>query len=112
MCLSERAMQSSQSRLNTYRSHWRLGYVPSLAFSVVKNPSALQERQETRVRSLSWEDPLEEEVAAHSSILPRIAPWTEEPGGLWPSGRKESDMVEHTCTHNHFIAWLLITETV
>ena len=83
-----------------------------MAFSVVKNLSALQERQETRVRSLSWEDALEEEVAAHSSILPRITPWTEEPGGLWPSGLKESEMAEHTCTQNHFIAWLLITETV
>ena len=35
----------------------------------VKNPPAMQETQETQVRSLNWEDPLEEEMAAHSSIL-------------------------------------------
>ena len=38
----------------------------------------MQELQETRVRSLGWEDPLEEEMATHSSILA----WIEEPGGL------------------------------
>ena len=38
--------------------------------------------QETRVRSLSWEDPLEKEMATHSSILPGKIPQTEEPGGL------------------------------
>ena len=41
-----------------------------------------QEMQEIRVRSLSWEDPLEKEVATHSSILAGEIPWTEEPGGL------------------------------
>ena len=35
-----------------------------------------------RVQSLSWEDPLEEEIATHSSILAWEIPWTEEPGGL------------------------------
>ena len=38
--------------------------------------------QETRVRSLGWEDPLEKEMATHSSILAWRIPWTEEPGGL------------------------------
>ena len=38
--------------------------------------------QETQVRSLSWEDPLEEEMATDSSILAWEIPWTEEPGGL------------------------------
>ena len=37
--------------------------------SAVKNPLAIQERQETRVRSLSWKDLLEEEMETHSSIL-------------------------------------------
>ena len=45
----------------------------------VKNLSAMRE---TQVRSLSWEDPLEEGVAIHSSILAWRIPWTEEPGGL------------------------------
>ena len=47
--------------------------------SVVKNPPAIQE---TWVPSPGWEDPLEEEMATHSSILPWKIPWTEEPGGL------------------------------
>ena len=38
--------------------------------------------QETQVRSLGWEDPLEQEVATYSSILTWKIPWTEEPGGL------------------------------
>ena len=44
----------------------------------VKNPPAMQE---TKVRSLGWEDALEKEMASHSSILPWRIPWTEEPGG-------------------------------
>ena len=42
--------------------------------------------QETRVPSLVWEDPLEEEMAACSSILAWRIPWTEEPGGLQSIG--------------------------
>ena len=44
-----------------------------------KNPSAMQE---TRVLSLGWKDPLEEGMAAHSSVLAWEVPWTEEPSGL------------------------------
>ena len=54
--------------------------------SVVKNPSAMQEMQETRVQSLGQEDPLEEGVATHSSILAWRIPWTEELGGLQSMG--------------------------
>ena len=49
---------------------------------MVKNPSAMQETQETQVRSLGQEDPLEKEKATHSGILVWKIPWTEEPGGL------------------------------
>ena len=42
----------------------------------------MQEPKETRVSTLGWEDPLEEGMATHSSILAGIIPWTEEPGGL------------------------------
>ena len=41
---------------------------------------------ETRVQSLGWEDPLEKEMATHSSILAWKIPWTEEPGGLQSMG--------------------------
>ena len=50
--------------------------------------------QETQVRFLSWEDPLEKEIATHSSILAWRIPWTEEPGGLQTMGSKELDMTE------------------
>ena len=42
--------------------------------------------QETQVRSLDQEDPLEKEIATHSSILAWRIPWTEEPGGLQSMG--------------------------
>ena len=51
----------------------------SLVAQTVKNLSAMQE---IWVRSLGQEDPLEEEIATHSSILAWRIPWTEEPGGL------------------------------
>ena len=41
---------------------------------------------ETWVRSLGWEDPLEKEMATHSSILAWRIPWMEEPGGLQSMG--------------------------
>ena len=49
---------------------------------MVKNRLPVQEKQEMQVQSLSWEDPLEEEMATHSSILAWEVPWTEELGGL------------------------------
>ena len=53
------------------------------AGSAVKNPPALQKTQETRVPSLGWEDPLEEGMATHSSILACKIPFTGDPGGLY-----------------------------
>ena len=54
--------------------------------SVVKNLPAVQEMQETRVSSLGQEDPLEEGMATHSSILAWRIRWTEAPGGLHSMG--------------------------
>ena len=51
-----------------------------------------------RVQSLGWEDPLEKEVAAHSSILAWRIPRTEEPGGLQSPG---SQRVGHGSAHTH-----------
>ena len=48
----------------------------------------MQEPQDTTVRSLGWEDPLEKEMATHSSILE--IPQTEEPGGLQSMGLQKS----------------------
>ena len=58
---------------------------------MVKN---LPAKQEMRVRSLGWEDPLEKEMETHSSILAWEIPWTEDPGRQQPVGCKESDMTE------------------
>ena len=52
---------------------------------MVKNPPAMQE---TWVQSLGGEDPLEQEMANHTSILSWRIPWTEEPGGLESMGSK------------------------
>ena len=74
---------------------------------------------ETWVRSLGREDPLEKEMATHSSLLAWRIPWTEEPGGLHsPRGRKESDTTEQL--HFHFqlrvkvkVSWTyLVTQLV
>ena len=58
------------------------------------------------MRFLGWEDPLEEEVATHSSIIAWSIPWIEEPGGLQFMGRKESDIIEAT-EHTLFSEMLL-----
>ena len=49
---------------------------------MVKNPHAVQETREKRVQSLDQEDPLEEDMATHSSILAWRILWTGKPGGL------------------------------
>ena len=54
--------------------------------SAVKNLPAMQKTQETWVQFLGGEDPLEEDMAIHSSILAWRIPWTEEPGGLQSIG--------------------------
>ena len=64
--------------------HWA-----SLLTQMVKNLPAMQE---THVRSLAREDPLEEGMATHSSILAWRIPWTQEPGGLQSTG---SQRVRH-----------------
>ena len=58
---------------------------------------------ETWVRSLGQEDPLEKEMATHSSILAWRIPWTEELGGLQSMGRKESDTTERLHFHFHLL---------
>ena len=63
----------------------------SLVAQMVKNLPAVQ--QKAWVHSLSWEDPLEEGMATHCSILAWRIPWTEEPGGLQSMG-------SHRVRHN------------
>ena len=61
----------------------RHGFGASLVFQLVKNLPAVQE---TQVWSLGWEDPLEKEMATHSSILAGILSWPEGPGRLQSVG--------------------------
>jgi len=79
MCASEHMCACS---VHTYTSdhtgHIFCSWESSLVAEMVKNPPPMQE---TGVQSLGWE-PLEKEMAIHSSILARRIPWTEEPGGL------------------------------
>ena len=64
---------------NTYR----IGFPGGI---VVKNLPAKQEIQETQVRSLVWEDPLEKGMATHSTIFAWRIPWSEKPGRLQSMG--------------------------
>ena len=70
---------------------------PSLVAQTVKRLSTMRE---TRVRSLGREDPLEKEMATHSSILAWRIPRTEDPGGLWSMGSQESDTTERLNRHH------------
>ena len=80
--------------------NWYIG--PSLVAQMVKQLPAMQE---TWVRYLCQEDPLEKEIAAHSIILAWRIPWTEEPGGLQSMG---SQRVGHDwATNTHTLKWIL-----
>ena len=65
---------------------------------MVKNLPAMQE---TWVQSPGREDPLEKEMATHSSILAWRIPWTEEPGGLQSMGSQELDMTGRLNSNNN-----------
>ena len=66
--------QTQLSKLNNKRA--------SPVAQWAKNPAAMQETQEMEVQFLGWEDPLKEEMAAHSRILAWEILWTGEPGGI------------------------------
>ena len=73
---------------------------------MVKNPPAMQE---TRVVSLGWKDPLEKEMATHSSLLAWKIPWTEEPGRLQAIGSQRTGHdLAHTHTHTHTCVYTCI----
>ena len=71
----------------------------SLVSQTVRNPFAMQD---TLVKYLGWEDPLEKELATHSSILAWRIPWTKEPGRLQSMG---SQRVGHgrVTVHEHSV---------
>ena len=59
--------------------------------------------RETHVQSLDREDPLEEDMATHSSILAWGIPWTEEPGGLQSLGLQRVDRATNTSISTKFM---------
>ena len=74
-------------RISMDRGAWRATQVAP----VLKNPPANARRHKNQVRSLGWEDPLEEYMATHSSILAWRIPRREEPGGLKSMGSQDLD---------------------
>ena len=71
---------------------------------VVKN---LLPMQETRIGSLDRQDPLEEGIATHSSILAWRIPWTEEPGGMQSMGSQRVGRDRDDLAHTHRPFWVL-----
>ena len=67
--------------LENIKKVWADGAGASRVAPGEKNQPAKEETWEMRVRSLGWEDPLQEGMASHSSVLAWRIPWTEEPGG-------------------------------
>ena len=74
--------------------------------ALVKDPPAMQE---TQVRTLAWEDPLEKGMATHSIILAWRIPWTEEPGELQSMG---SQRVGHSLVSEQQQHFSLVAQTV
>ena len=68
------------------RGRQRMRLLDGMASLVAQRLKSLPPMQETRVRSLGWEDPLEKEMAIHSSILAWRIPWTEKPSRLQSMG--------------------------
>ena len=68
---------------------------------------SLPAMQETRVRCLGQEDPLEKEMATHSSILAWRIPWMEEPGGLQSMASQSRTRLSNF-TSLHFLSWVLV----
>ena len=79
---------------------------------MVKNLAAMQK---TRAQSLGGEDPLQEEMATHSSILAWRDPWTEEPGGItksspWDLSSGRTEQLTHVKYKNRFLMCMLFCD--
>ena len=105
--------KSTNSRFENYGDKFAENDVIG-CFARIKRLHAMHE---TRVRFLSWEDPLEKEMATHSSIRAWRIPWTEEPGGLQSTGLQSRTQLstkhtQRTQTHTHTLVvkthWFLV----
>ena len=93
------AKEARRSKRQIIPGRWK-ECVASLVAQMVRNLPAMWE---TCVRSLDQEDPLEKELATHSSVLVWRIPWTEEPGGPW--GGKESGTTERLPDETVTCSW-------
>ena len=78
----------------------KIQFLYSFHFLVAQSVRNLPAMQETWVRSLGWEHPLEKRMATHSSVLAWRIPWTEEPGGLVHGVKKRQTQLSNQ--HFHF----------
>ena len=74
------------AKMGSIKDRNGMGLTKAEASLVAQRLKHLPAMQETWVQSLGWEDPLEKEMATHSSILAWKIPWLEEPGGLQSTG--------------------------
>ena len=87
LTLRIKKLLENKIKINTiYNSVKNIKYIGIRASLVAWTVKRLPTMRETRVRSLGQEDPLEKEMATHSSIHAWKIPWTEEPGGLQSMG--------------------------
>ena len=68
----------------------------------------MQKTQDTWVQALGWKDPLEEEMATHSSTLACEIPWTEEPGGLQFMGSQKSLIFHYRLNTGYWVEFLVL----
>ena len=87
-------VSKSQTQLSDFRFHFSLSLSSLIigASLVAQWQRICLQMQELEVSSLDWEDPLEEEMATHSTVLVWEVPWTEDSGGLVHMVEKELDM--------------------
>ena len=92
---------SSESTLHVrWPKYWISALASVLTTSLVaQRLKRLRAMRETRVQSLGWEDPLEKEMATHSSTLAWKIPRTEEPGGPQPRGLQRRKQFSHRTPH-------------
>ena len=92
--------------LNHFPFRIKLKYPQRLVAQMVKNLSSMQE---TWVRSLDWDNPLENGMATHSSILAWRIPWAKEPGGLQSMGSQSQTQQSDQHIHTHLLLYSAVS---
>ena len=99
---SEKGLSSSyRSLISPGQNILNVEFSPRGLHLVSQMVKSLPAMRETQVQSLGWEDPLEKEIAIHSSILAWKIPWMEEPGRLQSIGLEELDTTSQLNNNHH-----------